>query len=47
MKKDSKKDLIIKKALDALKKQALRDDEIKQVKGGTEERAHVDGMWWP
>ena len=34
MKKISKKDLTIEKALDALKKQTLLDGESKQLKGG-------------
>ncbi len=34
MKNDFKKQQIIKKALDALQKQALRDEESKLLKGG-------------
>lgn len=48
MKKDLKKSQIIGKALDALKKQALRDDEIKKIKGGTEiPPGQTVGMWCP
>ena len=47
MKKDSKKDLIIAKALDALRKQALNDQEIRKIKGGIEigTGGHTTGMW--
>ncbi|MEM9823842.1 MAG: hypothetical protein AAF985_22350 [Bacteroidota bacterium] len=34
MKKDLKEQLIIKKAMDALKKQAIREQELRKLKGG-------------
>ncbi len=47
MKKDLKKDLMIQKAMDALEKQALRDDETKQIKGGLDIFGQTAGMWTP
>ena len=48
MKKDLKKDLIIDKALAALKKQALKDEELKAVKGGGPGTGvgQTTGMWY-
>ena len=39
------KKVIVKKAIDALKKQALKDQEIKKLKGGLGSwPPHTDGM---
>ena len=49
MKKISKKDSTIERALDALKKQALLEEELKQLRGGGVGIGigHTDGMWTP
>ena len=47
MKKISKKDLTIERALDALKKQALLEEEMKQLKGGINFGGHTAGMAAP
>jgi len=48
MKKDLKKDLIIDKAIAALKKQALKDEELKSLKGGGPGTGigQTTGMWY-
>ena len=44
MEKGSKKKLIVKKALEALTKQVLRDQEAKQLKGGGGWPGRTHGM---
>ncbi len=49
MKKNLKEKLVLAKAMDALKKQALLDQEVKKIKGGIEigHGGQTQGMWGP